>query len=67
MLRVMKMIDKLKNLLSNQLDGVKVSDLKILDFLNSLLEKFKMMKIHKLKKEIVLKTNGAKETQIHNI
>lgn len=63
----MKMIDKLKNLLSNQLDGVKVSELKRLDFLNSLLEKLKKMKIQKLQKEIVLKTNGAKETQIHNI
>ena len=59
------MIETLKNSLSNQLDGVKVLDLTRLDFLISLLKKLKMMLIQKLQKEIVMKTNGAIETQIH--
>ena len=60
------MIDKLKSLISNQLDGIRVLDLMILDFLISLLMKLKEIQNLNLQKEIVMTTNGAKETQEHH-
>ena len=65
MLGLMKMIGKLKSLISNQLDGVRVLEILILEFRISFLEKLIMIQNLNLQKEIVMTTNGAIETRAH--
>ena len=64
-LGLMKMIGKLKSLISNQLDGVRVLEILILEFRISFLEKLIMIQNLNLQKEIVMTTNGAIETRAH--